>query len=334
MPTFSVIIPAHNAQRYVQQCVRSVLAQTYRDLEVIVVDDGSTDHTPAVLEALPGEDHRVTVLRTANGGVARARNLGVDHATGQYITFVDADDYWDDINALAGLAAIVETRTPDVINWGFKKLFQRTGRIDTPPSPGTDLPAGKGELLDALLRAGQFVPSAWSKAIRRHLFTTHDLTFEPDVQSEDLEWVARVARFAATIVHYDNPFYVYRQTKGSRSKTFREEYVHDTISHFIACREHALAADDPPLKQALLTYAAERYVEALIVAGHSTSTRKHLRKLRSHADILASDVAPRGKLIGPLLRTIARHRRLVGPGLAATVQAFRLKRTINEARWL
>lgn len=334
MPTFSVIIPAYNAERYVEQCVRSVLAQTYRDVEVIVVDDGSTDRTPAVLDALAREDDRVRVVRVANGGVARARNLGVDHATGQYVTFIDADDYWDDTHALAGLAAIVETRAPDVINWGFKKLFPRSGRVDASPSLGTDLPAGKGELLDTLLRAGQFVPSAWSKAIRRELFTAHDLTFEPDVQSEDLEWVARVARFADTIVHYDNPFYVYRQIKGSRSKTFREDYVHDTISHFMACREHALAADNEPLKQALLTYAAERYVEALIVAGHSTSTRRHLRRLRGHADILANDVGPRGRIIGPLLRTVARHRRLEGPGLAATVQAFRLKRAIKESRWL
>ena len=88
----SIIIPVYNGQQHLERCVRSVLAQSYRELEVILVNDGSTDGTAALCDRLATEDPRIRVIHQANGGVSAARNAGLDAATGRFIGFVDADD--------------------------------------------------------------------------------------------------------------------------------------------------------------------------------------------------------------------------------------------------
>lgn len=89
----SVVIPVYNIQDYVERCVRSVLAQPDVPLEVLIVDDGSTDDSGAVCDALAAEDSRVTVIHKPNGGLSDARNCGLCHAQGEYILFMDGDDW-------------------------------------------------------------------------------------------------------------------------------------------------------------------------------------------------------------------------------------------------
>lgn len=93
MPKISVIIPVYKVEKYLKRCVESVLAQTYRDLEIILVDDGSPDRCPALCEELAAKDARVKVIHKKNGGLSSARNAGIAAATGMYIGFVDSDDY-------------------------------------------------------------------------------------------------------------------------------------------------------------------------------------------------------------------------------------------------
>ena len=98
----SVVIPVYNIQDYVERCVRSVLAQPDVPLEVLIVDDGSTDDSGAVCDALAAEDSRVTVIHKPNGGLSDARNCGLCHAQGEYILFMDGDD-WLTENVCHGL---------------------------------------------------------------------------------------------------------------------------------------------------------------------------------------------------------------------------------------
>ena len=89
----SVIIPVYNVEKFLDRCVRSVLAQTYNNLEIILVDDGSPDRSGEMCDSLAKEDSRIVVFHKQNGGVSDARNYGTTHAKGEYITFVDSDDY-------------------------------------------------------------------------------------------------------------------------------------------------------------------------------------------------------------------------------------------------
>lgn len=91
----SVIVPAYNAGKYFENCIKSIVNQTYKNLEIIIVDDGSTDSTPQACDEWAEKDSRIKVIHKENGGAASARNIGLDNATGEYIGFVDADDYID-----------------------------------------------------------------------------------------------------------------------------------------------------------------------------------------------------------------------------------------------
>lgn len=89
----SVIIPVYNVEEYLERCVNSVLKQTYNDLEIILVDDGSTDNSGKICDELKNKDDRIIVIHKENQGLSASRNIGIEKATGEYITFVDSDDY-------------------------------------------------------------------------------------------------------------------------------------------------------------------------------------------------------------------------------------------------
>lgn len=107
-PLVSVIVPCHNYGRYLAECLASILGQTHRNVELIVVDDGSTDESAAVAEGIAAGDARVRVIRQANGGISKARNTGIAAATGTYIGFIDADDYWPHADQLQRQVSFLE----------------------------------------------------------------------------------------------------------------------------------------------------------------------------------------------------------------------------------
>lgn len=93
MPKISIIVPVYNVEKYLEKCVRSILAQTFTDFELILVDDGSPDSSGAMCDQFAEQDQRVKVIHKENGGLSDARNAGIELATGEYLGFVDSDDY-------------------------------------------------------------------------------------------------------------------------------------------------------------------------------------------------------------------------------------------------
>ena len=89
----SVIVPVYNTEKYLNRCIDSILAQTFTDFELLLIDDGSTDSSGKICDDYAAKDSRVKVLHKENGGVSRARNLGIDNAQGEYLSFIDSDDY-------------------------------------------------------------------------------------------------------------------------------------------------------------------------------------------------------------------------------------------------
>lgn len=104
-PIVSIIIPVYNVEPYLDTCIRSVLGQSFADWELILVDDGSTDRSPRICDDYARNDERITVIHKANGGLSSARNVGLDHISGDYVTFLDSDDFWhpDYLQTLLGL---------------------------------------------------------------------------------------------------------------------------------------------------------------------------------------------------------------------------------------
>ena len=89
----SIIIPVYNVEKYLKECVDSVRKQTYKNLEIILIDDGSKDNSGKLCDELAKEDNRIKVIHKENGGLSDARNVGIENATGEYIQFIDSDDF-------------------------------------------------------------------------------------------------------------------------------------------------------------------------------------------------------------------------------------------------
>jgi len=120
-PLISVIIPIYKAEKYIEKCVKCVMSQTYQNLEIILVDDGSPDRSGVICEELAQADARIRVIHKENGGAATARNAGLDVMTGQYIAFVDADDYME-LNYIETLYCTLSENDAQVVNCSFKTV--------------------------------------------------------------------------------------------------------------------------------------------------------------------------------------------------------------------
>jgi len=125
-PLLSVIVPVYNVEAYVARCVESILNQTYKNLEVILVDDGATDASGAICDTFAAQDPRVRVIHKENGGLSSARNAGLETATGEYITFVDSDD-WIEGDALEKLLAATLEHQVELVVGGRYDVDGKTG---------------------------------------------------------------------------------------------------------------------------------------------------------------------------------------------------------------
>ena len=126
MEKFTIIVPIYNAEKYINKCIDSILAQTYKNIEIILVNDGSTDNSLEICKEYKKKDKRIKVFNQKNSGVSQARNKGIDNATGELIIFVDSDD-WIDADMIEQLEKVYERFKPDLINYkiyGRKKEYQ------------------------------------------------------------------------------------------------------------------------------------------------------------------------------------------------------------------
>lgn len=164
----SIIIPAYNLEKYIRRTVESVLAQTYREIEVIVVDDGSTDMTGAILDEIFGNDQRVRVIHKENGGVSRARLCGIENARGEYIGFVDGDDTVEP-DMFERLYNNIVKFDADISHCGYKKIYA-DGRTENFYATGRLVRQEKAKGLYDLLEGSYIEPGLWNKLFHKSLF--------------------------------------------------------------------------------------------------------------------------------------------------------------------
>ena len=124
MPLVSIIMPVYNKEKYIKRSIQSILNQTFTDFELIIVNDGSTDHSLEICESF--HDSRITIISVINGGVSKARNIGLDNAKGEYITFIDSDDYVDYL-----YLEKLYVKDEDMIIGGLTKVNTQYQKIET-----------------------------------------------------------------------------------------------------------------------------------------------------------------------------------------------------------
>ena len=230
MIKFSIIIPVYQVEPYLQVCVDSLLSQSYRNFEMILVDDGSTDQSPVICDGYARADARVRVIHQNNAGNSVARNKGFSQAIGEYVLFIDSDDWVSSGDFLQELLPHCDGHC-DVVQYGYRKFFDKDGSYGPPVC---DYPAGiRHQTLEngvlALLRADMYDGSAWTKAVRRQFLVNNDISFRPGMISEDVDWFLQVVVHQPEMDVVPKPFINYRQRRGSLSKTPTPKSLYDNI---------------------------------------------------------------------------------------------------------
>ena len=252
MPKVSVIVPVYNAENYLNQCVDSILGQTYQKLEVILVDDGSPDNCPAMCDAYAEKDSRVRVIHKKNGGVSSARNAGIRAATGEYISFIDSDD-WLSPNTYERFISASQNGKIDFLMCDFIRHYGDGTCLPLSQSPRSGNYSRKeikAELFPMLIMDRFEFPPTISNCvcfIRTALLRKHNVYYMEDVRiSEDAPFGSQALYFADSFSYLKGEFlYHYRQLDKSRSKTYRpwwwDHYlkINEETEHFFgACQEY------------------------------------------------------------------------------------------------
>ena len=219
MKLVSVIVPVYKVENYLERCVDSILAQTYKELEIILVDDGSPDRCGEICEQYASRDARIRVIHKANGGLSDARNVGVKHASGEYLLFVDSDDSVAP-DLVEKTEAEAERTGCDLVLFDYIRLEDDGTRevchAGLPEHVEMTLEKYPQILINSAL-------SAWSKLYRREFYIKAEHDFPKGRLYEDLGTIPKLYLDAESIVYIKEAFYYYTIRKGSIMSGTRAE---------------------------------------------------------------------------------------------------------------
>lgn len=210
-PLLSIIVPAFNIENYISRCLENLINQNYKNIEIIVVDDGSKDKTGEIIDSYVKKDSRIKVIHKKNEGVSIARNIGIDIAKGDYIGFVDGDDIVDK-EMFEVLIKNAVKYNADISHCGYKMVFP--SRTDYYYNTEDIMIQNNYDGLKDLLKADRIEPGLWNKIYKSHLFD--DIRLNPNIKyNEDLLANFYLFRKSTKSVFYDKCMYNYMIRKGS-----------------------------------------------------------------------------------------------------------------------
>lgn len=209
----SVIVPIYNVEKYLTKCLDSILASTYKDLEIILVDDGSTDNCSQICDEYLKKDRRIKVIHQQNGGLSDARNKGIDIARGDYISFIDSDDYIDKDLYSNVMDTFNSNDNIDIVVFGRYVEYKNKTHIVVPDvnHPIT----GKEALIDLASFKG-FDMAAWDKVYKRDIIA--DLRYPFGKKNEDYYLTYKLLDNSKMVMFIQKPFYHYVQRQNSISR--------------------------------------------------------------------------------------------------------------------
>lgn len=235
-PLISVIIPAYNAEQFIERCLDSVLAQDYKEIELVIVNDGSTDGTREIL-ARYAKLPRVTCIEQDNSGPARARHVGLQASRGEFISFVDADDYIAS-NMLSSLYGRLKTGDADVSFCGFHRVV---GDVSSPRIPAIDATSSGIEAVNLILSRKQ--ATLWNCLFKRSLFQAIDFDEISSFNTgEDTLLLFRLLLKAEKVVFLDEALYFYvKNNPQSITSTPSLRKVRDHFRSYVGIFQSCLA---------------------------------------------------------------------------------------------
>lgn len=226
MVKISIIIAAYNIEGYIEKCISSLVNQTFTNIEIVVVNDGSTDDTPNIINRLAKNDSRIKIINKKNSGLIEARRSGFENSTGDFLIFIDGDD-WMDIESCEKIYKEIKESDYDVVNYTYYTAYEGGSNI-------------KVEIKEAILEKNEYLkelllinlrPCIWSKAIRRQFLIDNNIVFPKNVTyGEDLAMSINIACNNPKVITINEPLYYYFQRSGSITNSKLTKQALDVVT--------------------------------------------------------------------------------------------------------
>ena len=294
----TVVIPIYNVEKYLQRCLNSVVGQTYSNLEIILVDDGSPDRCPQMCDEWAERDPRVKVIHKKNAGLGMARNTGIENATGTYICFFDSDDYIHP-ETIAKSVALADQEKAQIVLFGMNAVNEQ-GDITRQVIPESTVSCYRGnnvleEVLPCYLspsvqgaKIKNVVPSAWSCLFSLDLIKRMNWRFvsEREIISEDIYSLLDLYRYVDSVAVLREALYFYCENTSSLTRVYRPERFERNKQFYQKCLELCTVHQYPPIvvKNCRSPFLGNVIGTMKQVVANSNTMKEALRQIRIIVD--------------------------------------------------
>lgn len=318
---FSVIVPVYGVEKYLVECIESILQQNYSNYELILIDDGSPDKCPEICDAYAQNYSNIKVIHKENGGLSDARNVGIHNARGKYLLFIDSDDMIV-CDAFSNIESTIRKfKYPDVVFLEAQKLYPNgeikamgDGYIGSKINNQPHL-----DVLKFLSSMPKFPGSACTKAVKREI-VTDGIYFERGLLSEDIEWSYRLFQKAKTYAYCPYKYYVYRQQReGSITYRVSEKKIESMLW---TINKWGKKGDVNAMQSCINSFAAYQYMVMLFnLSCLYGDKNKYIKEARKVKWILSYAVSKKCKIV---------HYACNFFGIRITSQLLKIYRTFSD----
>lgn len=304
-PVFSFVVPVYNISKYLKECVSSIISQNYSDYEIILVDDGSTDGSEKICDQLAESDLRIKVIHQKNGGLSDARNSGIKKAVGDYILFVDGDDFIGK-NSLIRIKEVLEKYPDiDVMFLEATKVFPDGKKVPMNDGYNAECINGKPKecVMNHLSTLPKYPGSACTKLIKRKIIVEKELFFEKGALSEDIEWTIKLLLLAEKFAYCKEDYYFYRQNReGSITNTSGLKSINCLLKTIEKCGRDSVVEK---YQKEVNSFLAYEYMIVLLNYACLSENKENIRKkIKEYSWILKYSNSTKTKVILILYRLL------------------------------
>lgn len=298
-PIVSFIIPVYNVEKYISSCIDSILAQSYPNYEIILVDDGSPDNSGQICDQYALKDKRIKVIHKTNGGLSDARNTGLYSAQGKYVIFLDSDDFWIDKNHLETLLNNIN-KNNDFIGFNCCYYYPSSNSFKEWPKypPILKTSIDKKDKIEALIKTGTFPMSACLKIIKKDFLLNNKLLFPIGIYAEDIPWFINLLHSSNSFSFTNLYIYAYRkEVNSSISSSFSDKKYTD-LFNILKCGIENINKTNKIDKILLSFWAYEFTILLGMVNFYPKNDRRYkFNQLKEYIWLLQHRINPKVKLV-------------------------------------
>lgn len=218
MKKISVIVPVYNVEKYLKECIESIIKQTYKNIEILLIDDGSTDNSGSICDEYAKKDNRIKVVHQVNGGLSNARNTGLEESTGEYIMFCDSDDFFTPI-ACEVLLNEIEDKKADYVIANYQNCSEDSTLWSNPVFSKEKFKNFKLSIKDYKNSFFIMNSGVWNKIFRKSFIDKLNLKFIEKLPAEDAMFTTYCFIKSKKVYYIDDIVYIYRQREGDSIST-------------------------------------------------------------------------------------------------------------------